>query len=87
MANINCGKCSATVGDRNDSGELLIHVKKINMHYPVKIQTNGNAQLKCRQCNTVIDILENGVQTNEKASARDLLDNFGKKAEVAKGMR
>lgn len=86
MADIKCRKCSSAVGTRNDSGELLIHVKKINMHYPVKVTPEGEAQIKCRQCNTVIDILKNGVQTNEKASARDLLDNFGKKAEVANDM-
>lgn len=86
MAEVKCRKCNSEVGQRNESGELCLHVKKLNMHYPVKIQTNGDTQTKCRQCNTVIDIFKDGVRTNEKASNRDLLDNFGKKAEVAKDM-
>ena len=86
MADVKCKKCTALVADRSDSGELNIFVKKINMHYPVKVKPNGETQIKCRQCNSVIDLLKEGVQTNEKASARDLLDNFGKKAEVAKNM-
>lgn len=79
MADVKCKKCNSLVGDRNAKGELSLRVNRINMHYPVKIQSDGETQMKCRSCSTIIDITQNGVTTNEKAGNRNILDNFGKR--------
>lgn len=54
------------------------------MHHNVKVQNDGETQVKCRQCYTIMDIRKNGIHVNEKAANRDLLDNYTKKQKLRK---